>query len=343
MYTPSKEHIRHVLLFEFHKGNTASSAAKTLKDTYGNDVVNEKTCRRWFSRFKKDDFSLKDEPRAGCSKKLNSEQLQAAIDGNPTCTTRELSKTFNVSHMTIYREMKRLGKVSKAGKWVPHELSEINRQQRVTCCVSLRSRELQAPFLDRIITGDEKWILYNNVKRKRQWLSRGSKPIPQPRSGLHPKKILLCVWWDLKGIVYYELMGDNQTITSEVYCQQLTRLKAVLQEKRPSLINRKGVILHHDNARPHTARATKNLIEEFGWEVMHHPPYSPDLAPTDFHLFRSLQNHLMGQRLTSRDEVEMKLVYFFESKLAKFYEEGIRKLMARWEDVINKNGDYVED
>ncbi|KAM3180194.1 hypothetical protein ACTXT7_016790 [Hymenolepis weldensis] len=65
-------------------------------------------------------------------KKLNSEQLQAAIDENPTSTTRELSKTFNA-------------KSQRAGKWVPHNLSEVNKQQRVTCCVSLRSRELQAP------------------------------------------------------------------------------------------------------------------------------------------------------------------------------------------------------
>ncbi|VUZ56861.1 unnamed protein product [Hymenolepis diminuta] len=49
-----------------------------------------------------DDFSLKNEPRARCSKKPNSEQLEVAIDENPTCTTRELSKTFHVSHMTIY-------------------------------------------------------------------------------------------------------------------------------------------------------------------------------------------------------------------------------------------------
>ncbi|VUZ54812.1 unnamed protein product [Hymenolepis diminuta] len=70
MYIPNKEHIRHILLFQFHQGNTASSVAKILKDTYGNDVVKEKTSRRWFSAggFKKDDFSLKDEPRAGCSK-----------------------------------------------------------------------------------------------------------------------------------------------------------------------------------------------------------------------------------------------------------------------------------
>ncbi|VUZ42832.1 unnamed protein product [Hymenolepis diminuta] len=62
-------------------------------------------------------------------KKLDSGQFQFAIDENPSCTNRELSKTFNVGrHMTIWREMKRL-----------------------------RSRELQAPLLDRIITdNDEK-------------------------------------------------------------------------------------------------------------------------------------------------------------------------------------------
>ncbi|VUZ40160.1 unnamed protein product [Hymenolepis diminuta] len=69
MYTPNKEHIRHIVLFEFHQENTAGSAAKTLKDTYGNDVGNEKICRSWFSPspLEKDDFNPKDEPRAGSS------------------------------------------------------------------------------------------------------------------------------------------------------------------------------------------------------------------------------------------------------------------------------------
>ena len=60
-------------------------------------MVNERTCRRWFSRFKKGDFSLKDEPREGRPKGLNSEELQAAVDENPTITTRELSKEFKTS------------------------------------------------------------------------------------------------------------------------------------------------------------------------------------------------------------------------------------------------------
>ncbi|KAM3178714.1 hypothetical protein ACTXT7_001980 [Hymenolepis weldensis] len=82
MYTPNRDHIWHILLFGFHQGNTARStaaaaaAAKTLKDTYGNDVVNEKMCRGWFSAggLKKDDFSLKDEGRIE-SRMLKETQL----------------------------------------------------------------------------------------------------------------------------------------------------------------------------------------------------------------------------------------------------------------------------
>ncbi|VUZ41773.1 unnamed protein product [Hymenolepis diminuta] len=68
MYTPYKEQIRHILVFQFHRGNKTCSAAKAFKYTYGNDVMNEMTCRRWSPAFKKDDFSLKGESRAGCSK-----------------------------------------------------------------------------------------------------------------------------------------------------------------------------------------------------------------------------------------------------------------------------------
>ena len=65
------------------------------------------------------------------------------------------------------------------------------------------------------------------------------------------------VWWDWKGVVYFELLPRNQTINSDVYCQQLDKLDAAIKVKWPELINRKGVIFHHDNARPHTSLAGK--------------------------------------------------------------------------------------
>ncbi|KMQ83652.1 histone-lysine n-methyltransferase setmar-like protein, partial [Lasius niger] len=89
---------------------------------------------------------------------------------------------------------------------------------------------------------------------------------------------MLCIWWDYKGIVYYELLSENETIDSVKYCSQLTNLKQALDRKRPELVNRKGIAFQHDNARPHASFATRQKLLQFGW-ILIHPPYSPDLAP----------------------------------------------------------------
>ena len=106
------------------------------------------------------------------------------------------------------------------------------------------------------------------------------------------RSFLLSVQWDYKGIVYFELLPSNRTINSVVYIEQLTKLSNAVEEKRPELTNRKGVVFHHDNARLYTSLVTRQKLLELGWDVLPHPPYSPDLAPSDYFLFRSLQNSL---------------------------------------------------
>jgi len=58
---------------------------------------------------------------------------------------------------------------------------------------------------------------------------------------------MLSVWWDWKGVVYFGLLPRNLTLNSEVYCQQLDKLNAAIDEKRPELVNRKDVIFDQDN------------------------------------------------------------------------------------------------
>ena len=103
---------------------------------------------------------------------------------------------------------------------------------------------------------------------------------------------MLSVWWDWKGVVFFELLPRNQTINSNLYCRQLNNLNAAVKEKWPELVNRKGVIFHHDNATPHIYLSTHQKLLRLGLEVMLHPRYSPDLAPSGYYLFRSLQNSL---------------------------------------------------
>jgi histone-lysine N-methyltransferase SETMAR len=84
----------------------------------------------------------------------------------------------------------------------------------------------------------------------------------------------------------------------------LFNMRDAIRRKRPGQLAR-GVLLHHDNARPHTARATQEIIQELQRELLEHPPYSPDLVPSDFHLFGPLRYHLCCKRFADDEEAEM--------------------------------------
>ena len=146
------------------------------------------------------------------------------------------------------------------------------------------------------------------------------------------------MWWGRRGIIHFELLNRNETVTADVYFQQLQRVHQSLLEKRPALVNRKNVVLLHNNARPHTARVTQGNFLELGRSVLPHPPYSPDLAPSNYHLFRSLQNSLMGTNFSNEDQVREFFENFFTSKAAKFYGKGIKELLDKWQQIIANDG-----
>ena len=88
-------------------------------------------------------------------------------------------------------------------------------------------------------------------------------------------------------VIYYELVKPNETITGQRYQMPLMRLSRVLREKRPQYEQRyEKVILQHDNARPHVPKPAKTYLQTLKLEVLPHPPYSPDIAPSDYYLFR---------------------------------------------------------
>ena len=82
---------------------------------------------------------------------------------------------------------------------------------------------------------------------------------------------------------------------------------------------------------------------ELDWEVLSHPPYSPDLSPSDYHLFPSLQNSLNGKKFTSDEDVKEYLEQFFAKKDHKFFQDGIMTLAERWQKVVEQNGKYITE
>ena len=134
---------------------------------------------------------------------------------------------------------------------------------------------------------------------------KDESPQSTSKANIRRKKIMLSVLWDYKCVVYFELLPRNQTIDSNVYGHQLSTLNEEIKRKRPELANHKGVMFHHDYSRPVTFLLTRQKLIELNWKVMPHPTYRADLAPLDYYLFRSLQNHLNSKSFNSDQAVKM--------------------------------------
>lgn len=331
------------MLHEFFSKKSAAACHRTLVEVYGAHAPSVDTVERWFTRFKNGDFDVQDKDKGRPPKLVEDAELQTLLDSDATQTQQQLAEQLGASRQTISRRLHAMGKIQVAGKWVPHELNERQQENRKVQCEILLGRHGRKGFLHRIVTGDEKWIFYDNPKRKKSWVSPGERARSTPRPNRFGHKAMLCVWWDQKGVVYHELLKPGETVNGERYRQQMINLNHALIEKRPEWARRHGkVILLHDNAPAHTTRVVKDTLSALNWEVLPHPPYSPDLAPSDYHLFSSMSHALADQHFVNFGEVEKWVSDFFSSKPEQFYRQGIHALPERWEECILSNGNYFE-
>lgn len=332
--------IRKLLRYEYRLGHSAREAADNICLVEGPEAVSYVTARRWFARFRQGNFDVEDEPHSGRPLTLNDDELLKAIEADPRLTTRDLSVRFGCSNVTIANRLHELGLKWKYGTWTPHVLTTVNLNDRANTAASLLAKSRRMDWLDKVITADEKWALYVNVAKKRMWLKAHGNTEQGVQPDPHGMKIMLCVWWSVYGIDYMEFLDDNTTVTANLYCAQLQRVADALSLHRPQ---QSKFYFLHDNARPHVAKVTRQKIIDLGWQLLHHPPYSPDMAPTDYHLFRSLQNHLAGRKFNNRKDLEDEVRRHFNSLPPAFFRDGIYNLRERWQYIVDHDGGYYPD
>ena len=103
-----------------------------------------------------------------------------------------------------------------------------------------------------------------------------------------------------------------------------------------------GVLLLWDKARAHTAQVAMTAATECGFEILPHPPYSPDMAPSDFNLFQKLKSHLCGTQYGSNEGIIEAENKFLCDQDKSFYFKGKRKLEQRWAKCIALKGIYIK-
>ncbi|GFW42474.1 mariner Mos1 transposase [Trichonephila clavipes] len=184
-----------------------------------------------------------------------------------------LAEQLNVDQSTVSRRLKAMGKIIKVGRSVPHALTD---------------RQLE-----------------NRKLRNRSYVDPGNPSKSTARPNRFDRKTILCIFWDQEGPIYYELLKPSETTNTDPYKQELLNLNHAILEKRAQFKKRKHkVIFLDDNAPHHCAKPTKDIVKALDWEPLAHAVYSPDLAPSDYHLFASLGHALAGQRFISFENVK---------------------------------------
>ncbi|GFW18407.1 mariner Mos1 transposase [Trichonephila clavipes] len=296
-------------------------------------------------------MSTEDDARSGPPKEAvideNIKKVHKIIFGNGKVKLIEIAETLKISKERVghivneYLDMLKL-----CSKWVPRELTIDQKQQRIDDskqCLELFNRN-KSEFLRRYVTMEETRLHHFTPESNRQSAEWTARDEPTPKRGKTQKSsgnVMTSVFWDTHGIILIDYLKRGKTINSDYYVALLERLKDEIVEKRPYL-KKKKVLFHQDNAPCHKSMKSMAKLHELGFELLPHPPYSPDLAPSDFFLFSYLKRMLAGQKFCANEEVIAETEAYFEAKDKSYYKNDIEKLYGRYNHCITLEGNYIK-
>lgn len=333
------------------KGLSPKKIHEELVNTLGKDAPSYTMVKKWSALFKAGKMGVEDHKRSGRPKEASThfhiEKVKTMVMSDRRITIQTIADSLGMSqervHSIIHKNLK-MSKVS--ARWVPRLLTDQMKDARLTMSRHNLSIFEADPdgFLKRFVTMDETWVHHHTPECKKmsmQW-KHASSPTPTKAKVLKSAgKVMLSVFWDSEGVLLVDFLKKGNTINAKYYSNLLIKLRAKIKELRPGKLS-KTVMFHQDNAPAHTARDTMSTIAECGFEIMDHPPYSPDLAPSDYYLFPQLKKKLMGRRFRCDDDVIRATTEFFGAQNKEFYKTGILKLYERWNKCVNLMGGYVE-
>ena len=343
---------RAYIKIEYYRGARSVEILNTLQSVCGKDALPKTTVYRWIDEFKRGrtDVELKHSPGrpVEATAPENVEKIQELLKTDRRLTCEEVAREIGISRgsahaaLTTNLNMRRI-----AARWVPHCLSEEQKTERMETAKTLLKRYIKEgeSFLNRIVAIDETWIRSYEPELKRQsseWHTPASpRPIKFRRKQGHLKMMMIFAY-DSVGVLVAERIPLGKTVNKEVYSNFLMKkLRPAIRKRRRSLFNAVPLILH-DNASCHKSERVTSLLTSYEWDVLPHPPYSPDMSPPDFDLFPKLKEPLRGIRFDDLDELEAEVAKQVRLLNSGCLATGISDLPKRWESVIEKQGCYIE-
>jgi histone-lysine N-methyltransferase SETMAR len=201
----------------------------------------------------------------------------------------ELSQEVGVSVGSDEEILHELELTKVSTRWVPWLLMTEHREGclvAVTQFLQQYKRE-GAKFLDPFVISDETWVQCFTPESKRaskQWKYAHSPPPGKVKTIFSAGMIIATVFWDSKGVLDLDFLAGQKTINVHYYSTLLNeKMKLAIRSEQRK--RQDSVYFLQDNACPHTAILTMAALLKLKWDVLPHLVYSPDVAPSDYHLF----------------------------------------------------------
>ena len=337
---------------EFYKGSSGTEIFQTLQNVCGDQAISRAAVFRWIAQFKDGRASVQKQPSSGrpieATNKENVAKVKVIMETDRRYTCEEVASEIGISHGSVHTILtNKLNMRRVSARWVPHALSSEQKQSRVDVATQLLERYKNEGdmFLNRIVAIDETWIRSYEPELKRQsseWHTPGSpRPIKFKRKQ-GSLKMMMIFAYDNQGILAANRVPIGKTVNQEYYRTFLmTVLRPAIRKKRPELFECTPLILH-DNAACHKAGRVTSRLTLYHWDILPHPPYSPDMSPPDFDLFPKLKEPLRGVRFDDLDALEVEVASQIRRINHGCLATGIRRLPHRWNSVIEKGGAYIE-
>ncbi len=333
------------------QGKNISAAHRELVQIHGESALSLSTVRRWYRKFAAGvrDFSVK--KTGGRLTKVTEDKLneiKVILEEDNTVCLWVLSRKTGLSLRAVHNVLRNQLQLKKRpAKWIPHLLNDDQKAHRERMARDLLWCFHRAPTLqDWIITGDECcfWCYEPATRRNSAfWLRRNQRRPQKPVKDWYIRKVMVIIFWDSQGMVYREFVPAGKGINKDVYLQTMRNLREAIRRRRQWFWARQNFWLHHDGAPAHRADIVVNFLQATGTNILPHPPYSPDLAPSDFFLFNRMKKNMRGLTFNSMDELRER-IDFKIGQVANW--EFAHALHDSWEKRLQKcvghGGNYFE-
>ena len=335
--------IKDIVLAKEKLGCNATEIHNFLKAELGDKAIGYSTVTKYLreQKFSEESSSSNNETIPYWDYKKD-EKIQEALHENPFLSVRGISAQTGIASSSVHWILtSRMKYKNKKLQKVPHTLTCDMKRKRVEGSKLLLKylAMMKKNNFRYFSTGDESFFKYD-LKRKTIWLPEDENPPETSTDKYESTKIMVSIFWSPRGIQLLKYLPEGQSFDGQYFIEEILQEITQDQYAQDAKRNKKLFYLHFDNAPSHRKTGVSEFCKKNKLFILPHPPYSPDLAPSDFFLFGYIKEKCEGVEFTSPDE----LIEFIENIFSQISSDVFERVFLNWEERLKRyiqvNGDY---